>query len=287
MRSKTNYMIKVLINRYHNTAEDALLKAMHPEDAQEISHVPTQSTNLSIATRQPLELLENIHYSWIATTLREIETGKRTLLLSALPDSQKQKVSQLLKQKTISFTQAAVFRNFLLKDLWNRLKLSEDIPLDWTKETLLSCLTHFSKNELVELIDFLGIHDLAEEVRQTVDRKSLKGLYRALSPRKQQFLRVCLQQKDKIVGSRLQFSKSDPDPEEIERTLHRRGIIRLAKALSGQPKELVNHIVYTLDTGRGTLLSQAVLPDEIKGVTPLLAQHVLNLIQFLKRKNPS
>jgi hypothetical protein len=73
------------------------------------------------------------------------------------------------------------------------------------------------------------------------------------------------------------------DPGQLERLLHRRGLLRLSCALAGQPRDFVWHIVHRLDVGRGHLLGKYFSSKEIQGVTPFLIQQCLNTLNYLKK----
>jgi len=65
--------------------------------------------------------------------------------------------------------------------------------------------------------------------------------------------------------------------------LHRRGIMRLGYALSGQHPDFIWHLSHRLDIGRGRLLKKNNFKNEIAGVTMPLQQQVANIINFINK----
>jgi hypothetical protein len=131
------------------------------------------------------------------------------------------------------------------------------------------------------------MHDLSESIRHIVDKNQLKAIYNCLSPRKQQFLRMCLHQKEKITAPKLEIGRWDGDKKKLEQILHKRGLLRLGKALCGQHPQFFWYITRTFDTGRGAALARYYQEEPIPEISPLLIQQVLSLINFLKLKDQS
>ena len=68
--------------------------------------------------------------------------------------------------------------------------------------------------------------------------------------------------------------------------LHRRGMARLGRALSGQEPQFVWRVIHTLDIGRGSRVSKWVAPDPKEGVTTTLVGQLLNVINFIQKSEP-
>lgn len=128
------------------------------------------------------------------------------------------------------------------------------------------------------------MYDVAEEIRHIVDKEGLKKIYKCLNTVEREFLRVCLHQQEKVVTKRIQLDHWNGDSILLKRILHRRGLSRLGHALASQHKSLQMEVVYTLDSGRGEILKQYLLKQEIKRVAPALILQVVNLINFLNKK---
>jgi len=194
------------------------------------------------------------------------------------------KLAKILKLDKIPAKLASPIKSFLLKQLFLKWQPTAT-PKEYLPQSTIAPLLELSKPQLVELIDFLALHDLTYAIRHTVDKKNLKILYDCLTPQKLQYLRILLHKKEEIVATKIDIEKCRKDPEEFQLVLHRRGMLRLGKALCGQNPQFIWHVTHTLDTGRGTTISNYYQNDPIAGVTPLLIQQIIAILDFLKPKS--
>lgn len=285
MQSKRWMMLRVLLNRFHGGNPDALLKCMSAEKAQEVMGCKTLVQDYSSAIALPLESIQAVHYTWLEPAFKKIPTTVHALILATLPEPQASKLSKVLGVAPFETPLADTIKGFFLGLFYDHFKDPAVLPVSFLPETPLRVLLNFTKEELVELIDLLGIYDLAEEIRQIIDKKKLQSLYLCLSEKKQQFLRICLHHRDKLSSPKLELNNWYGDPEKLESILHKRGLHRLGKALSGQHPDFFWHLAHKLDTGRGMLLQKYFTSVAIPGVTAMLIQQVMNVLNFLNKKS--
>lgn len=286
MQPKTAIMLRVLMNRYHQGAPSALLEGLPAEDAKLVLDQDIISTDVSQIVIRPNELLgDQIHYSWLQPVLETFTPSMQSLLISALPKESSEALAKLMnKPKLPKPTQLA--QNFLLLALCRKFSKRAVMPMQFLPEAPLNVLMTLKKAELLELIDYLGLYDLAEEIRHIVDKILLNSIYACLSIKKQHYLRICLHQKEKLkAAAKIGLVNWKGDAEQLGRLLHRRGLLRLSYALSGQPRDFVWYLAHRLDVGRGHILGKSYSDKEISGVSAYLAQQVINTLNFLKRTN--
>jgi hypothetical protein len=176
-----------------------------------------------------------------------------------------------------AYLQSSIYKNIP--------EIDRVMTLEYLPQSTLSVLASWTKFELVELIEFLGLHDLAEELRQVVDQKSLKNVYACLTPKEQKYLRFCMHHKSKLAPPSLGLDRWSGDCGKLKTALQSRGLIRLGKALSGEHPDFMWHLTHILDSGRGKALMKYYSKEPVGGVTALLAQQVLNLMNMLKKKS--
>lgn len=270
-------MLRVLINRYNPKAGNALLKFLPQEDVEGVMAENIQSTDLTPILQQPQKSLAKIHYSWIQPLLADFPDRLHPTILAALTAEQ---IAGLKSSTPVAIP--GFVKAFILNELYRLLKIEEHLPIEYLPETDISSLAKWIKPQIVNLIDFLGIHDLASEVRHIVDRNYLKNVYTCLTPKQFYYLKKCLQQKEQITSPELGIDLTKTDSVKLKQVLHRRGLVRLGRALCGQHFDFVWHLSHTLDMGRGNLLLKEYQPEEIPKVTSILKQQVLSLMNFLK-----
>lgn len=285
MKAKAWIMLRVLLSRFHSgMAAETVLKGMPQDFIQKILSQEVGSSDPSFAFKSPEELLKHVHYTWISQAFEKIPKPLHSITLSALPEPQHSGVAKMLQMQSSSKAFASPVRSFLLQKLIPALKEDKILPIEFLPKSLLNPLLELSKKELMMVIDYLALYDLSHEMRHIVDKKIIKNIYDSLSPRKQHFLRLCLHQKDKLVVPRLHLEKWNGDSETLEILLHRRGMLRLGKSLTGQHPDFMWHLVHTLDIGRGKILARYLSTEETPGISTVLIQQVLNVLNFCQKK---
>lgn len=277
---KKGLLLRVLLNRAGDL-KDPLLKALPKEDADAVA-------SLSVLEKDPMPLLTQrnhtlprIHYSWIHSYITGQDPLKQQAMIACLDDGQRVGLSRLLNIQPPAPISSPLLKKFYLNHLYPLVQIEDKLPLEYIPENPFSSLLKLSKPQLVELVDFLGVYDLAHEMKGIVATKNMKNIYTCLSPKTQQFLRICLHQKDKVKTPSLNLDKWNGDCKHLNSLLHHRGIARFGLALSGQNPDFVWYICHMLDIGRGKILQKMVRSEEIPTLTQALIVQVESAKNFL------
>ncbi len=281
METKALIFFRVLLNRYREGSADAILKNLPQDEVKKILALDIHSKDTSPAFVDPLQLISLVHYSWLVKPFLELSTELQTYVLASLPSFQAQGICKMVSMPYEPFAISVKWRPFFLMKLLNKLEIRSLLPLPYLPQTQLIALVGCSKQQLVELIDFLGLYDLAIELRQVVDKRILKQVYECLNRKKQVFLRAALHQIDKFTPPKLGLETNMMDCRKLETILHRRGIIRLAAALSDQHPHLRQYLYYILDTGRSSLLKKYPDKEVPPNIAAALAAQTMNTLNFL------
>lgn len=283
MHGKDKLMMRVLMNRFHLGAPDSFLAALPQEAAKQVLDQEVTSQSPAQVVVYPAELLKStVHYSWLIPSLKELKMPLRSLLISSLPPETASILSGMTESPLVK-APSPVVQNFLFTMLYEKLDFGNTLPSAFLPETSLSPLLELNKSEMIDLIDYLGIYDLAQELRQIVDKEIIKGVNSALSVKKQRFLKICLHQKEKISVAKLGLKNWKGNNQQLLRVLHRRGLLRLGGALSGQHPDFLWYITHRLDRGRGQILANSYSKKEIPVTSSSLALQVLGAINFIKK----
>lgn len=288
MSAKSWMMLQLLLNRFHHGPSQPLFAYLPKEEAEQLSNYAVEGQDISPALQKPDDQLQNIHYSWIAPTIQGAPEDLKPFLLASLPENYTASIKKLVNFTAPIPTLSPPAKEYFLKLFFSKYHtMGEHLPLLFVPPSKLGVLLTLSKQQLVEVIDFLGLQDLAEALRHIVDKARLKRIYGCLSAKKQQYLRVCLHQKDRLGVAPMELNQWDGNIQKLETQLHRRGLMRLGVALSGQHPEFIWHLSQLLDTGRGGMLTKNYKPNEIPNVTAAVGMQVLSLIKFLyKQEQP-
>lgn len=280
VQNRSRVILRVLLNRYHPTVKEPLLSSLPLEDRQGILNQEISSKNFSLILQEPFHYIHRIHYSWLKNALAHIPSPFYASMLSVLSQQQASKLSKWFPYRKNAISQP--MQNFLLKMIESHLDHPKPIPLEFLPDSPLNQLGSWNKERLIELVEFLGIYDLAAEIRHIIDKERLKKFSPCLSPKHKQFLHMCLHHPEKLSVPPIGLNTWDGNCRTLFSLIHNRGLLRLGKALSGHPPDLVWYITHTLDVGRGHFLTKHYSYQPIQGVTPILMQQVLHLISFLQ-----
>lgn len=283
MSSKRDLIIRVMLNHFHQGAPEMVLASLPDGKAKGVLALELTSQDVPHLLNEPKELIQQVHYSWLVPVLQHFPEKMQMFFLSSLPKTKALLLSEMIKKPLHTTKMALPVRLYLLNMIAAKLKPANVLPAPFLPTTNLSPLLNMRKGEIVQLIDFLGLYDLAEEIRHIVDKKQLKVIYSCLSVKKQHFLRICLHQKERLSIPRLGLEKWQGDSKSLDSLLHRRGLLRLGKGMSGQHPDFLWHMMHRLDSGRGRILQQYYSKEEIPGVTQALIQEILNLMNFFKK----
>lgn len=276
-------MVRTLLNRFQQgSGASPVLRYLAPEDMKELLKCEIDNSEVHSLVSSPIYFVKKIHYSWLVPALKQQPQVFIPSFLSVLPNSQKLKLQAIFNSSPMDMTLSDSIQGYLLNRLYQEIKDPEVLPLAILKQTPLSILADFTKNDILTLINLLGIYDLADNMKRIIDKNHLKNIYACLSLKKKQFLRLCMHQKFKINTPPLKLEQWNGDCKILEDQLHQRGMLRLGKALCGQHPHLIWYITHILDTGRASVLLKYYQNEPIDGITVSLTQQVIQVIQFIK-----
>ena len=284
MQAKEVTFFKVLCNRFHKGPLDALFPAWLESLKQQIQAETSNSQDVYAIVESPEILLSKIHYSWLAPFIEKLDPKEHDILIASLPDPQQQGIRRILKKKNIQFNLIPGLKRVVQQKLLKEVLGTQNVPIGYINQTSLTPLLNLDKTALVNMIECLGIYDLTEEMRKVVDRHRLKLIYAALNPLEQQFLRQCLQYKNRLQSFGMDLHSWSGSVADLKQQLHRRGMARLGRSLSGQPPQLIWQVVHTLDIGRGNRVERWIAPQVKEGITSALIGQVLNVMNFLQKR---
>ena len=280
MDQAAQQMFSALAQRFHHSPAESLLRFL-PEDKQtfDSSNPGLSSVPSLISAKQLLDL----HYSWLEPSLSQFEEEQQNLFSGCLTQRQQLGLSKLWNRPLNNKAISNEIQTHLLKKLYEKIEFApippkESIPQNSPYTQLLQ----LDKNHLVELIDFLGLFDLAVEIKRTVNRTSLKPIYLWLSEKHQTFLRTCLRQSTIITGPRQDIHTWAKSEKEFKRLLHTHGLTRFAIVLSKEHPALLWHLIHTLDKGRGSIINKVMQQTHSEELISSIHKQFFNLYQFLQ-----
>jgi hypothetical protein len=277
---------KAFLTKRSPAGQEALLARLHPPLQEQLRSLPEKLFgDPTQGFAEPSDALTRFHPCWIASLLRAHTEGDIRLLLASLSPAQGESVRQtLLFSNHLPEIMPSAAR-FLQQWLLRKLSSGQEdlLPLECLPDSPFNVLLNWKLEELSLLIDRLGLHDLALDMRRVIDTRRLKLIHNALSSDEVRLLHVLRHQKEPVAFSSMGLHQWNGQTETLRQALHQRGLNRLAKALFGQEPSFLWHLSRQFDAGRAALLSRLCTGIDHPKAAALLTAQVLECIQH----NPS
>ncbi len=270
---KEQAMLKALLHRFHQSEE--LLRFLPAQSAQQIQAQKSAAAVDFPAMLSMTQWMEMVHFSWFAPLLKTMPESSIPLFLSLFPSKQAKGLSQLLGVQPLS-TQPTLFTKLFLSNLLEqRLRPENILPQELIAD---SPLLKISLVRLIHLVDFLGLFDLAAEFKQIVDKELITKIHGALKEDHLRFLNYCSKQPMKWIPPKLGLTAWNGDKKTLETLLHKRGLIRLAKALASEEASLRWYVIHRFDTSRSKVLTDTLKTPTDSALGPYFQAQVFDIL---------
>jgi hypothetical protein len=226
--------------------------------------------------------LSRIHFSWFDPIFRTFSENEVRLFLSALDSQQAKGLKKLLLFSNHAIELKPSARPFFEQTLWGKIANQEILPIECLGESPLNALLELEPPALMNLIDYLGIHDLAIEVKQIIETARLKQIYAALSADELAYLKTLQQRKEPLAFKRMELQTWDGKKSTLRTLLRQRGANRLAKALYQKEKSLLWRVSHKLEMEVGEQIMRLATPLEHARAQEILINQVTELLATLR-----
>ena len=263
---------------------EELLRFLPPSELEKVQTTQLPSRDPFSAWLSTEKRLARIHYSWLIPFFQSLGAEDKKLLISSLPSVQKEGLTRYFKFKDLQTFSRQKAREYPI-NLVYRWVISQEqkvLPVEYLPEYRLNGLIHLNKQQLQTLIDYLGLYDLALELKQIVQSEQIKKIQTVLSKDQRHYLKESIYGKQHLTFARLHLDRWKGDENGLKRVLHQRGLNRLAKALFGAHPSLLWHISHRLDTGRAKLLYRYLIDIKNEEARLILIDQVLHLIKHIE-----
>jgi hypothetical protein len=284
MNRVSQAVCKAFLQRSAPEAQERLLSFLPAEELAALKDLPSECYgDPASGISSDAERLKMVHHSWLAPHLRVLSESEVRLFLSSLSETQVKGLKKGLLFSNALPPLNSIALPFLQRSLWEMVAGNEEIlPLECLPSSSLNALLAFDAYELLTLIDLLGLHDLALEVKQIIETSKLKKISQALSTQEQAFLKELLHKKEKVAFKRMSLQKWEGDIPSLRSLLHQRGINRLAKALFAQNASFLWYVSHKLDMERGQMLLKLAEPLDHPQAADVLAAQVEEAVASLQ-----
>lgn len=241
-----------LLNCLDSDTLELLDSLPEPDPSQKLGLIPIKS------------LIADIHYTWFLPFFDKLKDQDKYLFISCLEEKMQ---NSLMKHYdlTRSLKKLSSFgEKFLLSTLYHQVLKDEKTFL--SKEYLphdpMNCLLKLSREDLLNLVDYLSLHDLSIEMKTIISSSHRKTINDFLKPYQRDYLQKLSQKIEPVSFKPMGLCHWDGNVTDFKKILHQRGLNRLSKALSNSHRSLFLHILHKLDIGRASIVKN--LLKEVK-----------------------
>lgn len=266
----------------------ALISFLPPIQREQITTLTPPSSDVSLGFNLIDTVFKWSHPSWFAPFLRTLSEGDAILFISALEQKSAEFLQTTLKLSSPLHSLSPLCLDFFKKKLVHSIlpPALDLIPLEGLPTSNLQQLIALSSHELKLLVEFLGLHDLAIEMKQIIDNTKLKMIYSTLSPSKELYLKMLTHKKEPVVFKRIEISHWDGKKETLLNLLYQRGLNRLAKAVYPEDSSFIWYVKHRMDLEEAHLFSAFLKGLDHANAYNILSRQVLEAITFLQKINP-
>lgn len=269
--------LRMLLNKYYPAKPDTLATIMPKEDYDELATTLIAHKEPHLMLFVPDKWLSSMDPSWLEASIQKMAKPLQDVYARAFPTLFGQPA-----QTGASLGYNQLVKDFLVTYLHSVWAEQEAPPKELLPEWELSMLLELSRQEFLEIVDLLAMHDLVEEMRHIVDKKLLQAVLQHLTTEQQHYLRILLRQKSRQQPTSLSVKELLKEGNKFPQLLHKFGLQRMSFALSGASDDFIWHILHMLDLSRAKFLQNHIKKEEVPNQTPQALLQVQHIIQFLK-----
>ncbi len=284
MYASASLVCKAFLDKCQPSERAALLNFLPEKDQRLLEALPTTSVDLKKGFPSLKKTLDKIHFSWFAPHLRTLPENDIRLFLSALNPEQAEGLKGILLFSDHFPELTIPAETYIQEILIKKLVQNEDLaPLNFLPPSPLNALLDLTQEQLENLIRYLGLHDLAFEMRQIIETAKLKRIFGTLTKNEKEYLQALLPQKEQVVLKRVQIQNWDGRRESLKSLIQQRGLQRLGKALYGENPTLIWLVTHHFDISMGGELLKACTKIELAKAKQHLINQIVKILSFIKR----
>lgn len=261
---------------------EKLMNCLAPVERAAVAGVPKTFGDPLKSQRDPGKLLAWIHSSWITPFLRTLSEKEIGFFLAALTPEKVISVGKDLLFSGTLPTLSALGKKFVRNTLARYLtaEVEDLLPIKCLPESPLNDLIALPTTVLISFLDLLGLHDLAVEMKQIIDKQKLVKIEETLSTDQLKYLKILLQSHEPVAFPQMGLLKWNGDQEKLKTLIRQRGANRLAKALYGQNTSLIWYVLHRLDVEKALLVRKLSTSIDNPRAGQLLIQQIVELINY-------
>lgn len=281
MKTAALMVCKGFLDRYPPETQAGLIQLLPQKEQLDLGELPPlmplKGENIE------WDLIDRIHYSWIAPYLRTLTENEIRIFLAALSEPQVRGLEKVLGLRDHLPHLTSTVKTYVRRLLFEMVTQNQElIPYAFLPDHPLNVLLEIPSSTLEKSVNFLGLHDLSFEMKQIISTAELKRIFAALPKREGEYLNTLMLHREPLVFKRLFLEKWDGSKEQLMKILEERGLYRLKLALHGADPSLVWYLTRRLEMHQGTtMLKYEERPTHARAEQILIDQ-IQKILSFLQ-----
>lgn len=269
MNERVKRTLCYLLGKTGSKGAKGLLEGLPRDLQRQLDSEVASNTSGPSLIEAPQQRLQHLHHTWYREILQRLPSPLAEQAQAAMQAQQ--------QGLTGRFWQYWMWRK-LCEPQWLPAAL---LPADTFAEQLVA----LSKDQLVLLMDLLGVVDLVPTLKKVIQPTVRKQWLRALSPVQQRFLKQIMHE-PVWIGSKELLGHAEASVADLNRLLHRRGCQRIGIALAHHHAGWLWRLAHKLDCGRGCVVVSAAnpkVPLEASEISLKLVERCLAIMHDLQQ----
>lgn len=231
----------------------------------------------------PLSLLTEIDPSWFLPHLSTFSENDANILISILSPEQKERISAELTLNEESFRPSKLATGFITNRLTSFLTMDTPPikPILCLRNHPLIFLLDLKREQIEKMIFFLGLHDLAPELKRTVETRLLKSVDEILEEDEKLYLKSLMEKRSLIQFTPLKLTGWDRQKNSFDEVIRARGLNRLAKALFGSDDSFFWYLMHKLEKSYAYTLKKLAVDPKNPKAQKALQEEVTDATKYI------
>ncbi len=284
MKHSSLVVFNSFLSQCSSPKKEELWKCLGDKEKSLLDSLPKTRGEPYRGLSSPQDILSHTHFSWFAPYLRTLSEKDIRLFLSALTEEQAVGLKKMLLLSDGKTTLTLTAKLFLQKTLLQEIMgtQSEILPPECLPDSSLNALLNLPFGELEQLIAFLGLHDLAIDMKHIIETAKLKKIQAVLSSPQQSYLKILLQSREPVVFTKMGLAKWDGNAEALKQLICQRGFNRLAKAVYNQDPSFIWYLTHMLEADQAQLFQKLHTPLDNTTAMQALIFQIFELLSFMR-----
>lgn len=280
MKTPDWYVFKDFLDSMPPKEKQHLMLFLTEDEKEDLLKTPLLSFHPSQGIPPYEERLNSIHYTWFISFLEKLSDSDKYLFIATLNLEQQKHLYQHfdLSRHVDSLTDLA--KEFLTKKFYAYLIKDYKVilPKECLPEDPLNALLNLSREQLLNVVDFLSLHDLSLEIKTIINSSHIIKIESILSKIQKEYLYELKKKIEPIAFKPMGLYHWNGDESILKKILHQRGLNRLSKALSLSNHSLLWHLSHKLDMGRASIVKTLFKDLKNKKAHSILVSQVCELL---------